>query len=42
MHPQKIAAVTLLCAVIALCACRREVSYQPMKLGGPAAEQPSR
>ena len=39
MHRKKIAVVALLCAVVALAACRRE-EYVPLKLGGPAAEQP--
>jgi hypothetical protein len=34
----KIAAVALLCAVVALAACRREEA-KPLKLGGPTAEQ---
>jgi hypothetical protein len=38
---KKVAAVALLCAVVALVACRRE-EYQPLKLGGPVAEQPAR
>jgi len=38
---RKIAVVAVLCAVVALVACRRE-EYVPMKLGGPAAEQPVR
>jgi hypothetical protein len=41
VHRKKIAVVALLCAVVALTACRRE-EYQPLKLGGPAAEQPAR
>ena len=39
---KKIAVVTLLCAVVALVACRREERYyEPMKLGGdvPAMEE---
>jgi hypothetical protein len=38
---KKIAVVTILCAVVALAACRRE-EYTPLKLGGPVAEQPAR
>jgi len=38
---KKIAVVALLCAVVALVACRRE-EYRPLKLGGPVAEQPAR
>jgi hypothetical protein len=38
---KKIAVVALLCAVVALAACRRE-EYRPLKLGGPTAEQPAR
>ena len=38
---KKIAVVAVLCAVVALVACRRE-EYVPMKLGAPAAEQPAR
>jgi hypothetical protein len=34
----KIAVVALLCAVVALAACRREEA-KPLKLGGPAVEQ---
>ncbi|HUC47157.1 MAG TPA: hypothetical protein VMR94_11430 [Hyphomicrobiaceae bacterium] len=41
MQSKKIAVVALLCAVVALAACRRE-EYQPLKLGGPATEQPAR
>jgi hypothetical protein len=36
----KIAVVVLLCAIVALAACRRE-EYRPLKLGGPVAEQPA-
>jgi hypothetical protein len=39
---KKIAVVALLCAVVALAACRRETAYEPLKLGGPTAEQPAR
>jgi hypothetical protein len=40
---KKIAVVSLLCAVVALAACRREEACcQPLKLGGPVAEQPAR
>jgi hypothetical protein len=42
MHSKKIAVVAVLCAVVALVACRREETYTPMKLGNPAAQQPSR
>jgi hypothetical protein len=38
---QKIAVIAILCAVVALAACRRE-EYTPLKLGGPVAEQPAR
>ena len=38
---KKIAVVAVLCAVVALVACRRE-EYRPLKLGGPVAEQPAR
>jgi hypothetical protein len=38
---KKIAVVAVLCAVVALVACRRE-EYVPMKLGAPVAEQPAR
>jgi hypothetical protein len=38
---QKIAVVAILCAVVALAACRRE-EYVPLKLNGPVAEQPPR
>ena len=42
MSPSKIAAVLLLSSLIALCACRREATYEPLKLGVPAAERPAR
>jgi hypothetical protein len=38
---KKIAVVAVLCAVLALVACRRE-EVVPLKLGGPVAEQPAR
>ena len=38
---KKVAVVALLCALVALVACRRE-EYRPLKLGGPVAEQPAR
>ena len=41
VQSKKIAVVALLCAVVALAACRRE-EYVPLKLGGPATEQPAR
>jgi hypothetical protein len=41
VQSKKIAVVALLCAVVALAACRRE-EYVPLKLGGPAPEQPQR
>jgi hypothetical protein len=41
VNHKKLAVVALLCAVVALAACRRE-EYTPLKLGGPAAEQPAR
>ena len=41
MDHKKIAGVALLCAIVALAACRRE-EYRPLKLGGPTAEQPAR
>ncbi|HSR79841.1 MAG TPA: hypothetical protein VLL28_03600 [Hyphomicrobiaceae bacterium] len=41
MQSKKIAVVALLCALVALAACRRE-EYVPLKLGGPAVEQPAR
>jgi hypothetical protein len=37
----RIAVVALLCAVVALAACRREEA-KPLKLSGPVAEQPVR
>jgi hypothetical protein len=37
----KIAVVTILCALVALTACRRE-EYTPLKLGGPTTQQPAR
>jgi hypothetical protein len=42
MNASKIAVATLLCALVALSACRREVAYEPLKLGGPTSEKPSR
>jgi hypothetical protein len=42
MGTSKIAAVLLLSSLIALCACRREAIYEPLKLGGPTAERPAR
>jgi hypothetical protein len=38
---KKIAVVAILCAVVALAACRRE-EFVPLKLGGPTTEQPTR
>jgi hypothetical protein len=42
MYSKKIALVALLCAVVAVVACRRETAYEPLKLGGPTVEQPAR
>jgi hypothetical protein len=42
MDAPKLVAIALLCALIALSACRREVSHEPLKLGGPASAQPTR
>jgi hypothetical protein len=42
MSSSKIATVLLLSSLIALCACRREATYEPLKLGGPTAERPAR
>ena len=42
MNASKIVTVTMLCALVALCACRREAAYEPLKLGGPTAEKPVR
>lgn len=44
MNAKKIAVVTVLCAATALIACRREVAYEPLKLGAdvPAQQQPAR
>jgi len=40
---KKIAVVALLCTLVAVGACRREYPCcEPLKLGGPAAEQPAR
>ena len=40
MNSSKIAVVALVCIVIVLAACRREDRfYEPMKLGGDAAQQ---
>jgi hypothetical protein len=38
----KIIILAVVCAVITLSACRREEVYQPLKLGGPATQQPAR
>jgi hypothetical protein len=42
MNTEKIAVVMVLCAAVVLVACRREESYEPLKLGGPAAQRPAR
>lgn len=43
MNASRITVVALLCALVALCGCRREeAAYEPLKLGGPAMEKPSR
>ena len=42
MHTNKIVLVVVLCTVVFLLGCRREESYEPLKLGGPAAERPAR
>jgi hypothetical protein len=42
MNSKQIAIVALMCAVVAFAACRREAAYEPLKLGGPTVEQPSR
>ena len=42
MSASKIALINLLCAVLALSACRREEAYEPLKLGGPTMERPAR
>ncbi len=34
--------ITAVIAAVALGACRKEVPHEPMKLGGPTAEQPAR
>ena len=40
MSSKKIAVVALLCAVVALAACRREDRYyEPLKLGGDVPQQ---
>ena len=39
---KKIAVISLLCAVVVLTACRREERYEPLKLGGPVAEEPAK
>jgi hypothetical protein len=41
VNSKKIAVVAVLCAVVALVACRREETV-PLKLGGPTTEQPAR
>jgi hypothetical protein len=41
--PAKMLLLGVMCALIALSACRREEAvYEPLKLGGPAAERPAR
>jgi len=42
VNSTKIAVVALVCAVVAIAACRREVRHEPLKLGGPVAELPAR
>jgi hypothetical protein len=42
MDSNKIALVAVLCAVLLLIGCRREESYEPLKLGGPTTERPAR
>lgn len=42
MNTKDIAVVAVLCAVVALTACRREERYEPMKLSGPTTERPAR
>jgi hypothetical protein len=45
VNSKKIVVVALLCAAVAVVACRRETYYEPLKLGAgvPSAEQaPSR
>ena len=42
MDSPKLVAIAFLCALIAFSACRREVSHEPLKLGGPASAQPTR
>jgi len=43
MSASKMTVLAVLCALIALSACRREEAvYQPLKLGGPPAGQPAR
>ena len=41
---QKIIAISILCAAVAVVACRREERYEPLKLGASdvRAETPSR
>jgi hypothetical protein len=38
MNFNKMLLVALVCATIALVACRREEAYEPLKLGGPATD----
>jgi hypothetical protein len=42
MDKNKIALVAVLCAVVFLLGCRREESYEPLKLGGPGMQRPAR
>jgi hypothetical protein len=43
MNAQKILVISVLCAAVALVACRREERYVPMKLGADAGvAQPAR
>ena len=41
VNTKKIAVVTVLCAVVALAACRREESYEPLKKYYPFLPKPA-
>jgi hypothetical protein len=38
MNANRMLLVAQVCAAIALVSCRREEAYEPLKLGGPAAD----
>ena len=42
MDANRIAVVMVLLAAFLLLGCRREETYEPLKLGGPTSERPAR